>query len=59
MSSQTSMKAYDRMVLVVGNGTDTPKKGDTVRVEYDGYIFDGSGEANMGDKYVITMVLEY
>ncbi len=53
------MKAYDRMVLVVGNGTDTPKKGDTVRVEYDGYIFDGSGEANMGDKYVITMVLEY
>jgi len=53
------MKAYDRMVLVVGNGTDTPKKGDTVRVEYDGYIFDGSREANMGDKYVITMVLEY
>ena len=32
---------YDRKALNAGNGTDTPKQGDTVRLEYTGYLFDG------------------
>ena len=52
---------YSRKVLDVGNGTDTPKTGDTVRLEYIGYLFDGSKGANnnMGEKYVINIVLEH
>lgn len=46
---------YDRKVLNAGNGTDTPKEGDTVRVEYTGYLFDGSKGANnnVGEQYVM------
>lgn len=42
---------YDRKVLKAGSGTDIPKKGDTVTIEYTGYLFDGSKGAdnNMGD----------
>ncbi|KAL9125971.1 MAG: hypothetical protein Q9217_004901 [Psora testacea] len=44
---------FNRKVLDVGNGTDTPKTGDTVRLEYTGYLFDESKGANnnMGDKF--------
>ena len=35
-----------RKVLTQGNGIKVPKKGDTVRVVYTGYVFDESEAAN-------------
>ena len=59
--SQTTIMGYNRKVLNVGNETDISKTGDTVRLEYTGYLFDGSKGVNnnMGDKYVIKIVLEH
>ena len=37
---------FNRKVLNAGNNTNTPKKGNTVRLEYTGYLFDGSKGAN-------------
>ena len=58
---QTNIMGYNRKVLDVGNGGDTPKTGDTIRLEHTGYLFDGSPGANnnMGEKYAIKMVLEH
>ncbi len=44
--SQSDIKAVNRKVLDPGNGTDIPKVGDTVRLQYTGYLFDGSKGAN-------------
>ena len=48
----------NRKVLKAGNGVDVPKEGDTVRVEYTGYLFDGSKGANdyRGVQYVMRIV---
>lgn len=37
---------FNRKVLNAGNNIDIPKKGDMVRLEYTGYLFDGSEGAN-------------
>jgi len=49
---------YDRKVLKAGNGVDVPKKGDTVRIEYTGYLYDESEGANdyRGVQYVMRIV---
>lgn len=51
----------NRVVLNAGNNTDAPKKGDTVRLEYTGYLFDGSKGANYskGAQYVIKIALTH
>ncbi|MCJ1473167.1 hypothetical protein MMC13_001818 [Lambiella insularis] len=36
----------DRKVLKAGNGVNVPKKGDTVIIEYTGYLYDGSKSTN-------------
>ena len=37
---------FNRKVLNAGNNNDIPKKSDTVRLEYTGYLFDKSQGAN-------------
>lgn len=44
----------DRTVLNPGNGTMKPKKGDVVRVEYTGYLYDESKDSNQGKQYVLS-----
>ena len=47
----------DRIVLIQGNGTDKPKKGDTVRLTFTGCLFDESKNANyhQGEQYVLII----
>ncbi|KAI9748710.1 MAG: hypothetical protein M1835_001731 [Candelina submexicana] len=33
-------------VIKNGNGTDYPKRGDTITIEYTGYLYEPSAEAN-------------
>jgi len=42
-----------RTVSAAGNGQDKPKKGDEVIIEYTGYLYDSSKEANgfRGNKF--------
>ena len=49
---------FNRKVLNAGNNTDIPKKGDTVRLEYIGYLFDESKGANdyQGAQYIMKFV---
>lgn len=49
---------FNRKVLNAGNNTDIPKMGDTVRLEYTGYLFDGSKGASdcQGAQYVMRIV---
>ena len=56
--SQSDIKAVNRKVLDPGNGTDIPNVGDTVRLQYTGYLFDGSKGANdyQGAQYVMKIV---
>ena len=35
-----------RKILKDGNGTDKPKKGDTVTIEYTGNLYDAAKEAD-------------
>ncbi len=48
----------DRKVLDPGNGIDMPNVGDTVRLEYTGYLFDVFKGANdhRGAQYVMMIV---
>ena len=45
----------DRFVLTPGNGTIKPKKGDTVRLEFTGYLYDESKDTShhQGEQYVM------
>lgn len=47
----------DRIVLNPGNGTMKPKKGDTVRVEYTGYLYEESKDSNyhQGKQYALRI----
>jgi len=36
----------EKKVLKDGNGTDKPKAGDTVTMEYTGWLYDASASAN-------------
>lgn len=38
----------EKKVLKTGNGQDTPKKGDTVTMEYTGWLFDSTKPENKG-----------
>lgn len=46
----------DRKVLLQGNGTDYPKVGDEVSIEYTGWLYDSSkaDQEFKGNKYVVT-----
>lgn len=48
----------DRKVLKAGNDVYVSKKDDTIRIEYTGYLFDGSKGAQnyRGVQYVIGIV---
>lgn len=35
-----------------GNGTDIPKKGDTVTMVYTGWLYDTSAAENKGKQYI-------
>jgi len=51
---------YERKVLEAGNETDTPRTGDTVRLEYTAYFYDESkGANNKIHIYVMKIVLEH
>jgi FK506-binding protein 1 len=39
---------FSREILKQGNGTDKPKKGDTVTMEYTGWLYDASKEDKKG-----------
>jgi FK506-binding protein 1 len=39
--------------LFAGNGTDFPKKDDTVTMEYTGWLFDPSKPEKKGSQYVL------
>lgn len=47
----------DRIILNQGNGTVKPEKGDTVRLEYTGYLYEESKNANYhrGKQYVVRI----
>jgi FK506-binding protein 1 len=40
----------EKKLLKAGNGVDRPKMGDTVSMEYTGWIFDKSKHDFKGDK---------
>jgi FK506-binding protein 1 len=42
--------AVEKVILKEGNGVDTPKKGDTVKMEYTGWLYDPSKPDKKGDK---------
>lgn len=42
-----------KTILAEGNG-QIPKKGDTVTIQYTGYLKDTSKPDNKGDKYVFS-----
>lgn len=47
-----------RKVLKQGNGTDKPKKGDIVTIQYTGNLYDESKGANndyRGKEYVVLL----
>jgi hypothetical protein len=46
-----------RQVLREGNKKDFPKPGDTVSIEYTGYLYDPSREDKKGKKYVLALLL--
>ncbi|KAI9817935.1 MAG: FK506 binding protein proline rotamase rapamycin-binding protein [Thelocarpon impressellum] len=41
----------EKKVLRGGNGTDYPKKGDTITIEYTGFIFDPASSDTKGEKF--------
>lgn len=41
-----------KQVLTAGNGVDKPKKGDTITMEYTGWLYDDSKTNNKGKQYV-------
>ena len=49
---------FIRKVLNAGNNIDIPKKSDTVRLEYTGYLFDESKDTNdyKGAHYIMKFV---
>lgn len=47
----------DRIVLNQGNGPVKPKMGDTVRLEYTGYLYEESkANYHKGKQYVVRIV---
>ena len=46
---------FTRKVIEDGNGSDMPKEGDEITVEYTGYLYDldaGLGKDFKGEQYV-------
>lgn len=41
-----------KQTLVTGNGTDYPKRGDRVTIQYTGWLYQQGAPNNRGDKYV-------
>ena len=41
-------QSFSRHVEKQGNGQDYPKKGDTVTIEYTGWLYDQSANQNRG-----------
>jgi len=46
----------EKQTLATGNGQDVPKKGDTVTMEYTGWLFDANAPENKGGKPFDTSV---
>ena len=48
----------EKTVISQGNGSDTPRKGDTVTMEYTGWLYEPSKPENKGHKFVprITVI---
>jgi FK506-binding protein 1 len=46
----------EKTLITQGNGTDTPKKGDVVTMEYTGWLYDTSKPQNKGDKSVFSRI---
>ena len=48
----------ERVVLIKGNGTVKPMKGDTVKLEYTGSLYEESNSAkyHQGKQYVVRSV---
>lgn len=42
----------DKKTLKQGNGQDFPKAGDTVSMEYTGWLYTETAPENKGEKYV-------
>lgn len=42
----------EKTVISQGNGSDTPRKGDTVTMEYTGWLYEPSKPENKGNKFV-------
>lgn len=59
--SQSDIMGFNRKVINPGNCTDIPNMGDTVRLEYTGYLYDGSKGANdyRGVQYVVRIALTH
>jgi hypothetical protein len=49
-SSTDITMGVEKTVLSEGNGSDTPKKGDTVTMEYTGWLHDTSKPENKGNQ---------
>jgi len=41
-----------KQLISPGNGTDKPKKGDTITMEYTGNLYDANAENHKGKQYV-------
>lgn len=46
LESTTNNMGVEKKVLKDGNGTDKPKAGDTVTMEYTGWLYDASASDN-------------
>jgi FK506-binding protein 1 len=45
----------EKTLVSQGNGTDTPRKGDTVIMEYTGWLYDTSKPENKGNQSVLDL----
>ena len=41
-----------KQLITPGNGTDKPKQGDTITMEYTGTLYDANAPDNKGKQYV-------
>lgn len=48
----------EKKLIKEGNGSDRPKKGDQVTMEYTGWLHDTSAADNKGSQYVMFSIAQ-
>lgn len=46
-------QSLEKTIIEPGNGTNKPKKGDTVSMQYTGWLYDPAAPQKRGKEYVL------